>query len=129
MIGNFHRNVMGTVSFTAKFAGMRKEQDFCVYPLSAGKFEGRLKVQSDTRIGHICTTSGDVTMSKSVSGGAYFHHLALASKIDRLPPDDLLLLKGHVMGSAGGNVGTRGITTDNSAAVEVFEQIDEVTGA
>jgi hypothetical protein len=108
MISNLHRNVMGTVSFSAKFAGMRKEQEFCVYPLSQGKFEGRLKIQSDTRIGTIDTETGAVVMTKSYPGGAYFHHMALATKIDQLPVDELLLLKGHVMGSAGGSVGSRG---------------------
>ena len=32
MISNIHKNCMGTVSFDAKFAGMRKPQDFIVYP-------------------------------------------------------------------------------------------------
>lgn len=120
MIRNLHRNVMGTVSFHGKFDGMRKEQDFCVYPLASGKFEGRLKIQSDTRIGFIDVANGDVTLSKPHSGGAYFHHLALATKVDRLESDELLLLKGHVMDSAGGSVGTKGITTDNAGALEVF---------
>ncbi|NEX60143.1 hypothetical protein [Noviherbaspirillum galbum] len=120
MIERFRRNCMGTTSFTGKFAGMRKEQEFVVYPVHAGHFDGRLKIQSDTRIGYVEAATGIVYLTRSFAGGAYNHHLMLAQRVDKLQAEELLLLKGHVMDSAGSSVGSRGVTTDNAGALEFF---------
>ena len=119
MISNIRRNIMGTTSFDGLFPGMRKAQDFTVYPVKSEQDAGRVTVQSDTRIGFIHMTTGTVTMSKP--GGAYFIHLNGAQIIGTLPADDLLLLKAAIMGSAHGNAGTNGMVyTDNSGALAVF---------
>lgn len=113
---------MGTISFDGKFDGMRKAQDFIVYPIKAGQDASRIQVQSDTRIGVICMQTGKVIMSPPRQGGSYGVHLALATHVGKLEADDLLLLKGHIMGSAHGNAGTNGVVyTDNSGALEVFK--------
>ena len=121
MISNIRRNIMGTTSFDGLFPGMRKAQNFTVYPVKAEQDAGRVTVQSDTRIGFIHMETGTVTMSKPKPGGAYFVHLNGAQIIGTLPADDLLLLKAAIMGSAHGNAGTNGIVyTDNSGALAVF---------
>lgn len=119
---SIHRNNLGTVSFDAHFKGMRKPQEFVVYPLHTGADPSILLVQSGSRVGRIYLKDGRVVMCPPVSGGAYFHHLALAKEIDHLSAEDLFSLKAQVFATAHGNAGSNGVVfTDNSAALEVFD--------
>lgn len=61
-VTNIHKNIMGTISFNAKFGGMRKEQDFIVYPITSDNPE--IVIQSDNRIGYI-NSHGDVVVAKA----------------------------------------------------------------
>jgi len=113
---------MGTVSFDGKFDGMRKAQDFIVYPMKESTTLAT--VQSDTRIGVINLESGTVTMSRPKAGGAYFIHLNGAQIAGRLAGEELMLFKAQIAGTAHGHAGTNGIVyTDNSGAMEVFGQV------
>lgn len=124
MITNIHRNRMGTVSFDGKFDGMRKAQDFIVYPFHAGNQTTAAKVQSDTRIGMIHLTTGQILMSPSRQGGSYGVHLALAQPAGTLTGEELMLFKAQIAGTAHGKAGSNGIIyTDNSGAMEVFAQV------
>ncbi len=119
MLANLHRNCMGTTSFDGRFPGMRKSQDFIVYPMR--EHAEYAQIQSDTRIGRIDIATGAVLLSPPRAGGSYGVHLALATVVCTLPAEDLLLLKAHIFGSAGAHVGTNGVMyTDNSAAANVF---------
>lgn len=121
MISNIHRNIMGTTSFDGQFPGMRKPQDFIVYPMHEGNSADLAKIQSDTRIGFINLQSGTVTLSRPKAGGAYFVHLNGAQMVGQVSAEELLLLKAAIMASAHGHAGTNGIVyTDNSAAIDVF---------
>lgn len=123
MIANIRRNIMGTVSFDGQFQGMRKPQDFIVYPMHSEDQAGNAKIQSDTRIGFINMESGTVTLSRPKSGGAYFVHLNGAQIVGQLSGEELLLLKAAIFSSANGHAGTNGIVyTDNSGAIAVFEE-------
>lgn len=118
-IENFTKNSMGTVSFDGKFMGMRKSQDFIVYPLTAAA--ASIKIQSDTRIGTIDLTTGEVRMSPPRSGGSHFIHLGLAASVGVLTGEELLLLKANVLATASAKAGTNGVIySDNSGALEVF---------
>jgi hypothetical protein len=121
MISGIRKNIMGTVSFDGKFPGMRKAQDFIVYPMKEWK-ECVVTIQSDTRIGFIHLETGTVTLSRPKPGGAYFVHLNGAAVVGRLDAEQLLMLKAGVMGTASGKAGTNGIVyVDNSAALDVFQ--------
>lgn len=123
MITNIRKNRMGTVSFDGKFDGMRKAQDFIVYPMHEGNQTAAAKVQSDTRIGMIHLETGEVLMSPSRAGGSYGVHLAFAKPAGKLNAEDLLALKAGIFSTAHGKAGTNGIIyTDNSGAIEVFRQ-------
>lgn len=123
MIENIHKNRMGTVSFDGKFDGMRKAQDFIVYPFHAGNSTDAAKVQSDTRIGLINLTTGEILMSPSRQGGSYGVHLAFAKPAGKLTSEELMLFKAQIAATANGHAGTNGIVyTDNSGALEVFGQ-------
>lgn len=119
MISNIRKNIMGTVSFDAVFPGMRKPQDFIVYPM---KESAELaKIQSDTRIGFINLQSGTVTLSKPKPGGAYFVHLNGAQVAGTINAEELLMLKAAILSTASGHAGTNGVMyCDNSAALDVF---------
>lgn len=120
MITNMHRNIMGTLSFDAKFPGMRKSQSFIVYPMK--ECEYLATIQSDSRIGTIDIVSGAVVLSPSIKGGAYFPHLAFARPAWSLDAETLLMLKAQIMDTASGKAGSNGIVfTDNSGALEVFQ--------
>ena len=120
-IANITKNCMGTVSFNGKFPGMRKAQDFIVYPMK--EYFEFATVQSDTRFGRIHLTSGAVVMSKAHPNGAYGHHLAEAVQIDTLSAEDLFTLKASIFSTASGMAGSRNVYCDNSAALEVFNTI------
>ena len=119
MIENIRKNRMGTVSFDGKFAGMRKAQDFIVYPMKEA--ETHAQVQSDTRIGAIDLQSGFVMMSPARQGGSYGVHLALAANVGKLTAEELLMFKAHILATAHGMAGTNGVVyCDNSGAADVF---------
>lgn len=122
MIENIRKNIMGTVSFNGQFVGMRKAQDFIVYPMHAGNEAHRAQIQSDTRIGWIDLRTGVVILSKPRAGGAYGVHLIGAPYNSTISAEELLMLKAGIMGTASGKAGTNGIVyTDNSAALNVFQ--------
>ena len=124
MLTNIRKNCMGTVSFDAKFNGMRKLQDFIVYPINTNDPAKSILIQSDTRMGQICLSTGVVCMSKSHASGAYGVHLAEAMPVGALSSEDLLMLKASIMTTASGKAGTNGIVyCDNSAALDVFQVV------
>lgn len=119
MLTNIHRNTMGTVSFYGKFDGMRKAQDFIVYPMKDQS--AAASIQSDNRFGKIDMATGTVVLSKPANY-ANSMTLAMTGKIaGTLSAEELLMLKAHIFGSAHGHAGTNGVVyVDNSAAVDVF---------
>ena len=115
------KNIMGTTDIEMKISGMRKSQDFIVYPISADDTDKIITIQSSTRIGKIDLSTGRGLMSQSHSNGAYFVHF----QMDKLTPftiseSDLEDLKMHIFKTAGDNVGSRGIVSDNSGASRIF---------
>jgi len=119
-IDRTHKNIMGTASFDAKFPGMRKPQDFIVYPIGSGQDASNLLIQSDTRIGRIDLKTGKVTLTKAHPSGAYNHHLHEAKLVETLSGEDLLKIKGAVAATASGRAGSSIMLTDNAGAIDVF---------
>lgn len=56
-----------------KFEGMRKEQEFIIYPCLPT--DAKVKLQSDTRMVMVDIHDGKAMMSKPCPGGAYMAHL------------------------------------------------------
>lgn len=119
------KNCMGTVSFEHKFQGMRKPQEFIVYPIHAGQFDGTVMIQSDTRIGTVNVETGETIMAGPVASGAYAVHLSvLGKKIAPMSGEDLTILKAAIFSTAHGAAGKAengAVQTDNSGALEVFK--------
>lgn len=121
MISNIHRNIMGTISFTLKAEGMRKAQEFIVYPMR-DKTE-RATIQSDTRFGYIQLATGAIVLTPSIRGGAYSHHMIMAKPAGTLTGEQRLLLLAQIAGTSGFDVGRSRngvIGVDNSAAIGVL---------
>lgn len=119
MISNLHKNVMGTTSFDAKFEGMRKPQEFDIYPIKGGHSANEVTIQSDSRIGVISLVTGEVKITKSIPSGAFFHHLALVQPAGSLQQQVLDTLKQHVLSTASAKAGVLHVTCDNSGAAQV----------
>lgn len=115
---NIKRNIMGTISIILKAKGMRKEQDFILYPIT--KDDKILIIQSDTRIAKL-NLEGLGLISKSHSNGAFFIHL----QIDQLTPiqfskNDWSQIVDYIGTTKGDLVGDSVVKTDNSGAKSIF---------
>lgn len=116
MISNIRKNIMGTVSFDGKLPGMRKAQDFIVYPMQDSGTT--VTVQSDTRIGRIDLETGEVKMSQSHAGGAYSVHLQFDKLVtSTLAAEDLQTLRQWVKSTGGVEVGSSLVKCDNTGAI------------
>lgn len=126
-LSNIRTNVMGTANLDLKIPGMRKAQEFTVYPIDKDSKDRKITIQSDSRIGVINLDSGNGAMSQSHSSGAYFHHLSLDKKtFFHLSPLDTQNLRMHIFTTAGSEVGESGIVSDNSGAVRIIEKGGEM---
>ena len=115
------KNILGTTDIEMKISGMRKPQDFSVYPIAKDESDKVITIQSSTRIGLIDLNTGRGMMSQSHSSGAYFVHL----KMDKLIPfmvseSDLEDIKTHIFKTAGSSVGNSIVKSDNSGASRIF---------
>ena len=112
---------MGTLSIDAKFKGMRKTQDFIIYPIGEGESVEKVKIQSDTRIGYINLENGIVSLCKPVQSGAYNPHLMFVKDVDILNKSELAGLKFRLIQTADKNAGDNFIhmTTDNLGADQI----------
>jgi hypothetical protein len=123
LLFNIRKNCLGTISFAAKFKGMRKPAEFIVYPVKSEDDAGQILIQSDTRIGYVHLDTGAVWMSKPHAGGAYQHHLRERTLIDTLSAESLFDLKAHVFATAHGDAGRAEnhiIGCDNGGAINIF---------
>jgi hypothetical protein len=115
------RNIMGTTDIEMKITGMRKAQDFIVYPIGADDAGNVITIQSDTRIGQINLVKGVGVMSQSHSSGAYFVHLQMDKLTSfTISESDLENLKAFINKTSGANVGSSVVKSDNSGASGVY---------
>lgn len=94
-----HRHT-GTVTFWARFAGMRRAQEFTVYPLHADQADHTITVKGDTYIGRVNLTDGAVSLAGPFDMGACHLHLACAYPAQTLEQEDLFFLKTQIPGVA-----------------------------
>ena len=92
--------------FKLKFTGMRKEQDFLIYPYSGGD---DVLLQSDTRICRLNLKTGETLLSKAHSNGSYGHdlHPFRGAYFVQIDQSKLIEIQGYLWNNAG-------ITTDNA---------------
>lgn len=120
MITNCKRNCMGTVSFDGKFPGMRKPQDFIVYPMQdSGEI---ITIQSDHRFGSIdlATGKGILSANRAQYANSIWLAICRATKTAiaiELAAEDLQTLRGWIKSTGGTEVGTAGVVCDNTGAL------------
>jgi len=110
------KNCLGTISFTAALVGMRKAQEFTVYPVQGGPL-WPVKAQSDNRW-CVISEDGSYELSKESGSATSWTH-TLAKQRGRLvtgqlSADDLRTLTEAVRESVTG-----GTVCNNRAAVFV----------
>ena len=115
-ITNYHKNIMGTLSFDLKVKGMRKPQDFIVYPIR--EKTDTISIQSDKKFGEINILTGRGILSKS---GSAMYHLSLdkaRSNVNefQLSKGEVQELKTQIKSTTGKSVGGSFVKSDNSAA-------------
>lgn len=107
-VTKIRKNMIGTISFTAKFTGMRKEQDFIVYPNPSAD---DIRIQSDNRCGKL-TSAGTVSIGK---GETMFQ-----ASFDRKKVNDVIEnieeLKTAIRSTCGELVGGECFKVENSTA-------------
>ncbi len=122
MITNYHKNIMGTVSFDGKFGSMRKTQDFIVYPMQdSGPI---IQIQSDNRMGQINLNTGELILSPPASGHAGFLWLqiSVARKTvlkETISSEELEMLRKWIKSTGGLSVGESIVKSDNTGALAV----------
>jgi len=113
------KNIMGTLDLELKFKGMRKPQDFIVYPIA--KDSKCITIQSDTRIAQI-NLDGTGAISKSHQNGAFFPHLQMDVLTRfKFAPSDWKQITDYLGLTAGDSVGDNNIKSDNSGAKSIFD--------
>lgn len=123
MIRGLKSNNVGTTDFMGRFTGMRKEQEFTVYPMD--KAGAEIRVQSDTRFGTINLDTGAVVMSRSRPNGSNSVTLQLDVMTRRavgdiVPADELETLKGFIRASGSTElVGRSIVKVENMGALFV----------
>jgi hypothetical protein len=120
MITNCHKNIMGTVSFDGRFAGMNKSQDFIVYPMQeSGEI---ITIQSDHRFGRIDLATGKGLISAHRAQYANSVWLALCAcsgntRDIELSAEDLQTLRQWIKSTGGIEVGSSIVKSDNTGAM------------
>lgn len=123
MFSNFHRNIMGTISFEMKAPTMRKPQDFIVYPMN--EKSDKILIQSDKRWAEICVNTGTVEMTNGTGGHPnswLLHYQKMHGKAQKftISEVDLQTLKMQIFTTAGTKVGNACVISDNSGAFEIL---------
>ena len=114
---NVKNNIMGTTTLEMKIKGMRKPQNFIVYPISAEQANKPIMIQSDTRFGFLDLSTGEGLMSQSHANGAYSYHFQTDKKVHfKLSETDVQRIKSDLSKKAGSKVGNSVIFSDNSGA-------------
>ena len=115
------KNNFDSASLTLKIEGMRKPQEFTVYPIN--KDSKYIVIQSSTRIAQIDPSLGIGVCTKSYPNGAYFHHLAIGDKYPiKFNDEDWILIKQAII-QTNGIIGSdkAEIYSDNTNAKNIFD--------
>lgn len=121
-IRNCKRNIMGTVSFDGQFPGMRKPQDFIVYPMQdSGE---NITIQSDHRFGQIDLGTGEgiISANRPQYANAPWLGLCVINKTAttfQLDVEDRQTLRQWVKSTGGVEVGSSFVHCDNTGALSL----------
>lgn len=123
-ITDFKKNCMGTMSFSLKFKGMRKAEEFCVYPIKE-KTE-TIYFQSEHRWAQLDLKSKIFEVSArraQYANSAWFMvcQINRTTTAEKLTDEQFALLIGKIKKTAGEKVGNNilSMVCDNSYADKI----------
>lgn len=124
-IGNIHKNIMGTTSFDLRVDGMRKNQEFVVYPMQSGDGSQVIRIQSDHRFGYLDLATGKGELSANYPQYANSQRFAIDKATGRTVKFELRnvdneALRLFIFTTAGNLVGSSVVKCDNSNAINVL---------
>lgn len=124
-IGNIHNNIMGTTSFDMRIQGMRKNQEFIVYPVQSGASADRITIQSGHRFGYINLTDGTGEVSTNhaqyANGQKFaFDKMQGNTVCFSLRGVDVDSLRLFIFTTAGNLVASSVVLTDNGGAINTL---------
>ena len=119
-ITNCKRGIMGTVEFDGQFPGMRKSQEFIVYPMQNSGEE--ISVQSDHRWVQINLATGKGVISANRASYAnrpwLLFCVATGTAVAfQLEAEELQTLRQWVKSTGGIEVGSSIVKSDNTGAL------------
>jgi len=122
VITNVRKNRVGTTSFDLFGLGMRKADDFVVYPIQVGTT--RILIQSSTRMGILDPANNAICLTKPRSSGSNSLHLQMDQPLRRyeIEPQEMEKLVSTIRstGAPAGTITACGIlSVDNSQAADV----------
>jgi len=124
---NLCKNCMGTASFDLQIEGMRKPQEFVVYPIQETNDADKIHIQSDHRYGILDTNTGKGRMSANKNQYANSFFLAICeakgTAVDfELTQLDLQTLRMFIFTTAKKLAGDNCISMycDNSNAINIL---------
>jgi hypothetical protein len=120
IVGTLGKNCLGTADINIKMPGARKEESYCVYPMSKGSDWTKIHIQSGKRFAELNLLTGKGIVSKPAN---YSSHAGLmADKIFgratefEIASADLERIKEHIKTTSGASVGNHGVSCDNTEA-------------
>lgn len=124
-IENIRKNIMGTTSFDMRIQGMRKSQDFIVYPMQSGEKNNTIRIQSDHRFGYLNLETGKGELSANYPQYANSARFAMDKATGKsvsfeLRNVDNEALRLFIFTTAGNLVGSSVVKSDNSNAINVL---------
>jgi hypothetical protein len=120
IITNIRKNIMGTASFDGQAPGMRKPQDFIVYPMQdAGTV---IDIQSSNYWGQIDLATGEVLVSTRATGHAgrdwlAYCQIAGITSTYHVALETLAALRACIKSTGGLEVGLSIVKSDNTGAL------------
>lgn len=111
---------MGTVSFDGQFPGMRKPQDFIVYPMQSSG--AQITIQSDHRFGQIDLDTGEgiISANRGQYANAPWLGYCVLNKTAvtfTLQTEDREILRQWIKSTGGVEVGQSFVKCDNTGAI------------
>ena len=115
-ITNYKKNIMGTTSFDLKVKGMRKPQDFIVYPIT--EKTDKIRIQSGKKFGEIHLPTGKGILSKSGNTSWHLSSDMMNRNVNtfELSEAELQEFINQIKSTSGKSVGSSFVKSDNSGA-------------
>lgn len=120
-IDSIRKNCMGTISFNMMYKGMRKVDDFIVYPKSSDDTDAIIRIQSGRRFGQLDLNTGKSIIAVADNANSITLSMQIALKTAKcvmFTPEQCQQLKERILDTYSSKAGTNGIMySDNTGVI------------